>query len=127
MGWLQRWQSRSPGAAEALRRGVAGVSDFITGELGSSEHHDAIPPDVAIQSLFRWHRAGQFPIGQSLARGTVAFTEREQHLLAVAPPRPYAGKTSSIIIPHILAHPGPVVVVTTKPDVLPATAMARAQ
>ncbi len=48
----------------------------------------------------------------------------EQAVLVLGPPR--SGKTSSIVIPTILGAPGAVVSTSTKPDVLRATAPARA-
>ena len=84
-------------------------------------------PDVALHNLFRWNRPGRLPIGIDNRSGGWDMTQRDKHLLAIAPPQCHAGKTASIIIPHILAHPGPVVTATTKIDVLTATAMARAQ
>jgi type IV secretion system protein VirD4 len=56
-----------------------------------------------------------------------SWTQPQQHLLALAPPQSHAGKTSSTMIPTVVGHPGPVVAATTKPDILQATAMARAQ
>jgi type IV secretion system protein VirD4 len=55
------------------------------------------------------------------------FTREETHLLALGPARSHAGKTASVMIPAILSAAGPVVAATTKPDVIPATALARAQ
>ncbi len=53
-----------------------------------------------------WHQAGA-----------------EQSVLVLGPPR--SGKTSSLIIPNVLAAAGPVVATSTKPDVLDATAGVR--
>ena len=47
----------------------------------------------------------------------------EQAVLVLGPPR--SGKTTSLVIPNVLAAPGPVVTTSTKPDVLLATAAAR--
>lgn len=47
----------------------------------------------------------------------------ERATLVLGPPR--AGKTSGVIIPTVLAHQGPAVVTSTKPDVLHATARVR--
>ena len=49
----------------------------------------------------------------------------EQSVLALGPPR--SGKTSSLVVPNILAAPGPVVSTSTKPDVLTATVPSRNQ
>ena len=46
-------------------------------------------------------------------------------MLLLGPPR--SGKTSGVIIPAVLAHQGPAVVTSTKPDVARATASTRAR
>jgi len=51
--------------------------------------------------------------------------ERQQAVLLLGPPR--SGKTSSLIIPSVLAASGPVVSTSTKIDVLQATAAARSR
>lgn len=52
-----------------------------------------------------------------------AFSGRERSTLVLGPSR--SGKTSSIIIPNVIAASGAVVSTSTKPDVLAATAAAR--
>jgi type IV secretion system protein VirD4 len=47
----------------------------------------------------------------------------ERAVLLLGPPR--SGKTSGVIVPAVLAHPGPVVSASTKPDVLAATGRCR--
>jgi type IV secretion system protein VirD4 len=49
----------------------------------------------------------------------------QQALLALGPPR--SGKTSALVVPNVLAAPGPVLVTSTKPDVLQATLASRSQ
>ena len=49
----------------------------------------------------------------------------EHAVMVLGPPR--SGKTSTTVIPSILAAPGPVVSTATKPDVMNATARARAE
>ena len=49
----------------------------------------------------------------------------QQALLVLGPPR--SGKTSSLVVPNVLAAPGPVLVTSTKPDVLQATMASRSQ
>ncbi len=51
------------------------------------------------------------------------FARAERAVLLLGPPR--SGKTSSVIIPTVVAHTGPVVATSTKPDVLKATGRAR--
>ncbi len=109
-------------------------SDGFTAEWPSDNYGIACRDDPDF--IFRWIRMGReadsdkeaprkMPLGMS---GKVwRFTEKDQHLLAIAPPQSHAGKTSSVMIPVILGHPGPVVAATTKPDVLRATAQLRAQ
>ena len=55
--------------------------------------------------------------------GQWRFARPERAVLLVGPPR--SGKTSGVIIPAVLAHEGPAVVTSTKPDVARATARAR--
>ena len=47
----------------------------------------------------------------------------QQAVLVLGPPR--SGKTSSLVVPNVLAAPGPVVVTSTKPDILQATLASR--
>ena len=65
--------------------------------------------------------------GGRLVVGTVssglALADAQQSALVLGPPR--SGKTSSLAIPNVLFAPGPVVVTSTKPDVLAATLAER--
>ena len=47
----------------------------------------------------------------------------QQAVLVLGPPR--SGKTSTLVVPNVLAAPGPVVVTSTKPDILRATMASR--
>jgi len=47
----------------------------------------------------------------------------EQAVLVLGPPR--SGKTSCVVVPNVLAAPGPVVSTSTKPEVMQATLAAR--
>jgi type IV secretory pathway TraG/TraD family ATPase VirD4 len=51
------------------------------------------------------------------------FTEPQQSVMVLGPPR--SGKTTSLIIPNVIASNGPVVSTSTKPDVLDATLATR--
>ena len=55
--------------------------------------------------------------------GGLALADPEQALLVIGPPR--SGKTSAVAIPNVLAAPGPVVVTSTKADILAATVGVR--
>ena len=57
--------------------------------------------------------------------GQWKFARPERAVLLLGPPR--SGKTSGVIIPAVLAHAGPAIVTSTKPDVARATAQARAR
>ena len=56
--------------------------------------------------------------------GEWRFARPERAVLLLGPPR--SGKTSAVIIPAVLAHQGPAIVTSTKPDVARATMRARA-
>jgi type IV secretion system protein VirD4 len=62
-----------------------------------------------------------------LGAGTAgaALAPPQQAVLVLGPPR--SGKTSTVVVPNVLAAPGPVVSTSTKPDVLQATWAARAE
>jgi type IV secretion system protein VirD4 len=57
--------------------------------------------------------------------GGWAWAPAQAHVLVLGPPR--SGKTSSLVIPNVLAAGGPVVSTSTKPDVLGATLDRRRQ
>jgi type IV secretory pathway TraG/TraD family ATPase VirD4 len=57
--------------------------------------------------------------------GQWRFARPERAVLLLGPPR--SGKTSGVIIPAVLAHAGPVIVTSTKPDVARASVRARAR
>lgn len=56
--------------------------------------------------------------------GRWRLARRERAVLVLGPPR--SGKTSAVMVPAVLAHAGPVVSASTKPDVLAASAPRRA-
>ena len=60
-----------------------------------------------------------------IGAGGWAWTGAERSTLVIGPSR--VGKTSSLVIPNVLAAPGAAVSTSTKPDVLRATAASRAQ
>ena len=63
-------------------------------------------------------------LGQS-AQGAARHSRAERAVLVLGPPR--AGKTSGVIIPAVIAHPGPVVSTSTKADVARATRPVRSR
>jgi len=69
-------------------------------------------------------RAGGGVYLGATAPGRPCFARSERAVLLLGPPR--SGKTSSVIIPTVVAHHGPVVSTSTKPDVFRATRLTRA-
>ena len=78
-----------------------------------------------IDDLQRWLAASGGRLYAGTTSGGLALAEPEQALLVLGPPR--SGKTSALAIPNTLCAPGPVIVTSTKPDVLAATLDRRAQ
>lgn len=64
-----------------------------------------------------------FYLGAS--QGRWVFARAESALLVIGPPR--SGKTTSVVVPNVLAAPGAVVSTSTKLDVLEATLTARSR
>lgn len=57
--------------------------------------------------------------------GGLALADPQQSVLVLGPPR--SGKTTSLAVPNTLCAPGPVIVTSTKPDILAATLDARSR
>ena len=87
----------------------------------------AIPADAdplgAIRTLAA-HAGGGVWLGAG-EDGQWRFAQPERAVLLLGPPR--SGKTSGVIIPAVLAHQGPAIATSTKPDVARATARTRAR
>ena len=82
-------------------------------------------PDISLRQL----QANLAVNGPELYVGTngrrLIWAGPQQALLVLGPPR--SGKTSTLVVPNVLAAPGPVLVTSTKPDVLQATLASRSQ
>jgi type IV secretion system protein VirD4 len=63
------------------------------------------------------------PIYLGVGTAGAVLAPPEHAVLVLGPPR--SGKTTSLVIPNVLAAPGPVVTTSTKPDVLMMTAAVR--
>ncbi len=85
------------------------------------ELHGAADPLAAIREYLR--RTGGGPYLGLSAGGGWRQARSERAVLLLGPPR--SGKTSGVIVPGVIAHSGPVVCTSTKPDVLNATGQAR--
>jgi type IV secretion system protein VirD4 len=70
-----------------------------------------------------WRAGGGVYLGVTDS-GEPCFARGERAVLILGPPR--SGKTSTVIIPAVLSHTGPVVSTSTKPDVAGATRLVRA-
>jgi type IV secretion system protein VirD4 len=83
-----------------------------------------VSPDPVLAAAVReaaWQAGSGIYLG--IGGGGWAWAAPERSTLVLGPSR--SGKTSSLVIPNILAAPGAVVSTSTKPDVLRATAPAR--
>jgi type IV secretory pathway TraG/TraD family ATPase VirD4 len=89
-------------------------------------HHDAPDPptlEAAMGALQAATRQAGCSLYLGAGAGGWAWAGPERSTLVLGPSR--AGKTSSLVIPNVLAAPGAVVSTSTKPDVLAATRAAR--
>jgi type IV secretion system protein VirD4 len=72
-------------------------------------------------------RAHQCRYGPGLyagaAAGGLVLTPPQQTMLVLGPPR--SGKSSTLVVPNVLAAPGAVIATSTKPELMEATAAAR--
>lgn len=91
-------------------------------------HHGVAHPWVPQLTLSQM-RSNLARNGHQLYLGTdgeqLIWAGPQQAMLVLGPPR--SGKTSTLVVPNVLAAPGAVVVTSTKPDVLQATLASRAQ
>jgi type IV secretion system protein VirD4 len=128
--------------ASAIHFGVTGIAIALILGLVALVVIDAI---ITSRSRPRAPQAPAIPGGQDPLRAIRALAARagggvwlgagedgqwkcarpERAVLLLGPPR--SGKTSGVIIPAVLAHAGPAIVTSTKPDVARATARARAR
>lgn len=79
--------------------------------------------EVGLEALHRYLRARGGGLYLGSGEGGLAFAAPQQAALVLGPPR--SGKTSTIVIPNVLAAPGAVLATSTKPDVLAATVEGR--
>jgi type IV secretion system protein VirD4 len=81
-------------------------------------------PDARLAGLRRDLGASGGRLYLGTGTSGLALAAPQHALLVLGPPR--SGKTSGLVVPNILAAPGPVLSTSTKPDVLAATAPVRA-
>lgn len=80
---------------------------------------------VPLEDLQDWLAGAGGRLYAGTAAGGLVLAEPEQALLVLGPPR--SGKTSALAVPNTLCAPGPVVVTSTKLDVMAATLDRRAR
>ncbi len=108
-------------AVVALALGGAVARACTTRQRGADEARFATTRDLH-GLLVRRPAPGRISLGRR--RGRVIAIERRHSLLVIGPPQ--TGKTAGLAIPAILEWPGPVLVTSSKPDVLEVTRTARA-
>jgi hypothetical protein len=93
----------------------------------SPDHGTPAPSSSPLDAAGLRARSAQLGGGAYLGldRGSWVTADPEHAVMVLGPPR--SGKTSSIVIPSVLAAPGPVVSTATKPDVLDATHRSRSE
>lgn len=117
-GWLA-WLAGRDGRLERLWRRL---------QRSRREHREqqtlsAQPAGVVVRQRMLRLGGGAY-LGQRNG-GTWVTADPEHAVLVLGPPR--SGKTSEVVIPSVLAAPGPVVSTATKPDVMRATWKARSE
>jgi type IV secretory pathway TraG/TraD family ATPase VirD4 len=105
-----------------VRRGVRrlprpALARHVTGQVTSGDPLELVRRWVATNPAGLYLGVG--------ADGGWRFSRPQRAVLVLGPPR--SGKTSAVIVPALLAHPGPAVSTSTKPDVLAMTAKTRSQ
>ena len=95
----------------------------LPGRLPRRRRREPVDPLAAVRDTARVHGGGVY-LGAG-ADHTARHARSERAVLLLGPPR--AGKTSAVIIPALIAHPGPAVCTSTKHDVARATHPARSR
>lgn len=98
-----------------------GSTRGATGKPPASERR---PGKRRTRLVTRRAETGRVTLGKT-GLGSVFAPDAETHICVVAPPGQH--KTTGIVIPALLEHPGAALVLSTKPDVYTATAPARRQ
>jgi type IV secretory pathway TraG/TraD family ATPase VirD4 len=105
-----------------IERKVKHANVQATGRA-AAELARAEDPQRAVRHV-SWQRGAGPYLGVD-DRGELRFARSQRAVLLLGPPR--SGKTSGVIIPTVLAHPGPAVCTSTKPDLATATAHSRSR
>jgi len=113
-----------PAAGGALV--LAALAVLLSGTLAVRQRTDPTSARFATTRdlrglLLRRPEPGRIILGRR--RGRLVAIERRHSLLVIGPPQ--TGKTAGLAIPAILEWPGPVLVTSSKPDILEVTRAAR--
>lgn len=99
------------------------VPDGFSAALGQENDQENRPKSAEARGGHPGPGFRQIYLGAGTAGPVLA--PAEHSVLVLGPPR--SGKTSSLVVPNVLAFPGPVVSSSTKPEVLKATVPSRSQ
>ena len=80
-------------------------------------------PAPGLAALWSHQRRSGSRLYVGTGPGGLSFAGAQQAVLVLGPPR--SGKTTTLVVPNVLAAPGPVITTSTKPEVMAATAAAR--
>ena len=114
-------QAAVQAAAQTVNRRAAPTLDRWA--AGIAGHTPATTNSRGATAGGGWGSPGIYLGCQPAKDGGPIWSGPERHCLVVGPPR--SGKTSSVVIPTIALHPGPIVATSTKYDLLAATAWRR--
>lgn len=117
-GWLA-WRAGRDGRLIGLWRWIAGRREAAREQRALT----ARPAGLVVRE--RMLRLGGGCYLGVREHGSWVTADPEHAVLVLGPPR--SGKTSEVVIPAILAAPGPVVSTSTKPDVMRVTCRARGE
>lgn len=78
---------------------------------------------TALEQLWAHQRHAGAQLYVGTGTGGLVFAGPQQAALVLGPPR--SGKTTTLVVPNVLAAPGSVISTSTKPEVMAATATAR--
>jgi type IV secretory pathway TraG/TraD family ATPase VirD4 len=93
------------------------------GHPAPDPHRHPPGPDPGLDALWAHQRRSGWRLFVGTGAHGLVFAEPQQSVLVLGPPR--SGKTTTLVIPNVLAAAGPVITTSTKPEVMAATAAAR--
>jgi len=117
------WKAGAPGGNGNGRRPSGASAGQMPGDIGALLTHRDPWPEL-LRAMGQAENQHRLFIGTDRSgNGGIWTTEARRNLLILGPPR--SSKTVGVLVPAILAHPGPVVSTSTREDVYDATAIVR--